>query len=135
MRNHFFKDSHKNICIDASFVSLVNNKNVIFPANHQLSNGHTVSDEWNFRILWTLLLEPHIITNFLAKIHIHLVSHTLCKRNSADSSGLGYQDSIEKWVYVLWNLRRFSRTGLPTNNGNLVIFDRLYNLVMILQNR
>ena len=106
---------------------------------HRLAQELTVGHVLEHSLGTRPVLETNAVTDLLAQLDVELVCDTLGDRHGSDSSGLGTSDKLPGFVgllvpeNVLWNLCRFTGTGLTDEDedlGVVVHFQKLLTLLM-----
>lgn len=127
-----FQNRHQNISVDASFMCLIQNEEIIMWINHKFTNSHTISGKCNFSVFSSFLLKSNIVANFLSNVDLHLKGYSLCQSNCTDSSGLRYNNIFEMWVKILRHLGGLTTSSLSANESNYVIFDGINDVLFVL---
>jgi hypothetical protein len=129
LKKYFFEDCNQDVGVDASFMGLIEDKDIEVFFDHELSYGHTIGHEGDFGLGRPFLLESDIVADFLAEVFLGFKGNSFGESDGADSSGLGDEDSVVMGEEVLWYLGGFTGAGLSANDGDLISLDGFDDLV------
>lgn len=115
-------------------MGFVKNKKVVFWANHQLSNGHSICCENHLGFLWPFFLKSDIVAYLFPYFTSYFWSYSFCKGNSTDSSRLRHNSFSKERSKKLRNLGGLSTSSLSTDQSDRIALNHMNNGLPILVN-
>mmetsp|Transcript_7308 Transcript_7308/g.17712 ORF Transcript_7308/g.17712 Transcript_7308/m.17712 type:complete len:239 (+) Transcript_7308:1578-2294(+) len=132
----FLHEPEEDVGVDGTFVGLVEHDQRVTRTvgiHKAFTQQHAIRHVLDHRLVAGAILKPNAVANLLSQPTPKLLAHTLGDRHGGDTTRLRDPDlapgGVATLCEILWHLRRLSRPGLANDDENLVVGNRLQELV------